>query len=69
MPVDVELRKKLRAGYDRLVEKGLAKDSDEDGNGFPVSIIYPKEVPIRGNVHIGLGRAISRSKINKDFAR
>ena len=62
-------REKLLQSFARLVSKGYATKADADGSGYPVEVVCGNAVPIRGNVHIGLGRAISRTKIDKQFAR
>jgi len=69
MSVDTEARSRLKATFRRLQEKGQIKKIDVDADDLPIAIPYPNEVPIRGNVHFGEDRAMTREEINKQYKK
>ena len=69
MSVNTKIRADLLASIKRQQEKGYVKRIDPQSDDLPVSIPYAAEVPIRGNVHFGLGLSLSRRKIEKQFSR
>jgi len=64
----LEARERLLQTFKRLTDKGYVKAIDADSTKIPVSVVYERAVPLRGNVHITMGRTLSRSKIDKLFA-
>ena len=59
MSLSKETRLKLRAVFGAEVKTDL--------DNLPVKVPYMDKVPVRGSVHVGTGRVISRDEINKRF--
>lgn len=59
MSLSKETRQKLRATFGAQAKKDL--------ENLPIKVPRVDKVPVRGSVHIGTGRVISRDEINKRF--
>lgn len=60
MSLSKETRQKLKATFG-------ARTNNKDLASLPIKVPYMDKVPVRGSVHIGTGRVISRDSINKRF--
>lgn len=59
MSLSKETRQKLRATFGARAKKDL--------ENLPIKVPRVDKVPVRGSVHIGTGRVVSRDEINKRF--